>query len=140
MTALQLVLKKSLAHHGLARGLREACKARPGPKPWPRAAGAAAARRAARRPLTLARAHQAVEQRTAQLAVMAQDCDQPDYTKLVQALCTEANVNLITVPASKTLGEWCGLCKLDAEGLARKVVGCSFVVIKARGRRRTPMP
>ena len=83
---------------------------------------------------------QAVESRSAQLAVMAQDCDQPDYTKLVQALCTEANVNLITVPASKTLGEWCGLCKLDAEGLARKVVGCSFVVIKARGRRRTPMP
>ncbi len=66
---------------------------------------------------------------------MAQDCDQPDYNKLVQALCTEANVNLITVPASKTLGEWCGLCKLDAEGLARKVVGCSFVVIKARSCR-----
>jgi hypothetical protein len=67
---------------------------------------------------------------------MAQDCDQPDYNKLVQALCTEANVNLITVPASKTLGEWCGLCKLDAEGLARKVVGCSFVVIKVRARAR----
>lgn len=58
---------------------------------------------------------------------------QPDYTKLVQALCTEANVNLITVPASKTLGEWVGLCKLDAEGLARKVVGCSCVVIKDFG-------
>jgi hypothetical protein len=67
---------------------------------------------------------------------MAQDCDQPDYSKLVQALCSEANVSLITVPASKTLGEWCGLCKLDAEGLARKVVGCSFVVIKVRAPRR----
>ena len=73
-----------------------------------------------------------MESRSAQLAVMAQDCDQPDYSKLVQALCSEANVSLITVPASKTLGEWCGLCKLDAEGLARKVVGCSFVVIKVR--------
>ena len=69
---------------------------------------------------------------------MAQDCDQPDYSKLVQALCSEANVSLITVPASKTLGEWCGLCKLDAEGLARKVVGCSFVVIKVRAPRRDP--
>jgi len=70
-----------------------------------------------------------VESRKAQLAVLAQDCDQPDYVKLVQALCAEANVNLITVPASKTLGEWVGLCKLDAEGLARKVVGCSSCVI-----------
>ena len=77
-----------------------------------------------------------MESRSAQLAVMAQDCDQPDYSKLVQALCSEANVSLITVPASKTLGEWCGLCKLDAEGLARKVVGCSFVVIKVRAPRR----
>ena len=75
-----------------------------------------------------------MEGRSAQLAVLAQDCDQADYTKLVQALCTEANVNLITVPSNKTLGEWCGLCKLDTEGLARKVVGCSFVVIKARLR------
>ena len=72
---------------------------------------------------------QAIEGRKAQLAVLAQDCDQADYTKLIQALCTEANVNLITVPAAKTLGEWVGLCKLDSEGLARKVVGCSCVVI-----------
>ena len=76
---------------------------------------------------------QAIEARQALLAVLAQDCDQPDYSKLIQALCTEANVNLITVPASKTLGEWVGLCKLDAEGMARKVVGCSCVVVKDYG-------
>lgn len=62
--------------------------------------------------------------------MLAQDCDQQDYTKLIQALCTEANVNLITVPENKQLGEWVGLCKLDTEGKARKVVGCSCVVIK----------
>jgi small subunit ribosomal protein S12e len=37
------------------------------------------------------------------------------------------------VEESKQLGEWVGLCKLDAEGKARKVVGCSCVVVKSWG-------
>jgi small subunit ribosomal protein S12e len=53
--------------------------------------------------------------------VLAQDCDQADYTKLIQALCNEVNVHLIRVPQAVQLGEWAGLCKLDAEGTARKV-------------------
>eukprot|EP00897_Mesotaenium_endlicherianum_P005544 jgi/Mesen1/5017/ME000025S04416 len=101
MTALQNVLKKSLAHDGLARGLHEAAKA--------------------------------IEKHAAQLCVLAQDCNQPDYTKLVEALCHEHNVNLIQVPAAKKLGEWAGLCKIDSEGKARKVVGCSCVVVKDFG-------
>ncbi|XP_027160211.1 40S ribosomal protein S12-like isoform X1 [Coffea eugenioides] len=101
MTALQLVLKKSKAHGGLARGLHEAAKI--------------------------------IEKHAAQLCVLAEDCDQPDYVKLVKALCADHNVSLITVPSAKTLGEWAGLCKIDPEGNARKVVGCSCIVVKDYG-------
>ncbi|KAL5574473.1 hypothetical protein UlMin_017817 [Ulmus minor] len=101
MTALQLVLRKSLAHNGLARGLHEGAKV--------------------------------IEKHAAQLCVLAEDCDQPDYVKLVKALCADHNVNMMTVPSAKTLGEWAGLCKIDSEGKARKVVGCSCVVVKDFG-------
>ncbi|CAA6673083.1 unnamed protein product [Spirodela intermedia] len=101
MTALQLVMKKSLAHDGLARGLHEGAKA--------------------------------IEKHDAQLCLLAEDCDQPDYVKLVKALCAEHNVHLITVPSAKNLGEWAGLCKIDSEGKARKVVGCSCIVVKDYG-------
>uniref|UniRef100_A0A8R7QGR1 40S ribosomal protein S12 n=1 Tax=Triticum urartu TaxID=4572 RepID=A0A8R7QGR1_TRIUA len=77
MTALQLVMKKSSAHDGLVKGLREAAKA--------------------------------IEKHAAQICVLAEDCDQPDYVKLVKALCAEHNVHLVTVPSAKTLGEWAGV-------------------------------
>uniref|UniRef100_A0A1D1YP23 40S ribosomal protein S12 n=1 Tax=Anthurium amnicola TaxID=1678845 RepID=A0A1D1YP23_9ARAE len=101
MTALRLVIKKSLAHDGIARGLHEGAKV--------------------------------IEKHAAQICLLAEDCDQPDYVKLVKALCAEHNVHLITVPSAKTLGEWSGLCKIDSEGKARKVVGCSCVVVKDYG-------
>ncbi|KAJ7962766.1 40S ribosomal protein S12 [Quillaja saponaria] len=101
MTALHIVLRKSLAHGGLARGLHEGAKL--------------------------------IEKHAAQLCVLAEDCDQPDYVKLVKGLCADHNVNLLTVPSAKTLGEWAGLCKIDSEGKARKVVGCSCVVVKDYG-------
>merc|ERR1712176_314254 len=95
------VLKKALAHDGLARGLREAARA--------------------------------IEQRTARAVLLAKDCDQPDYNKLINALCKEVDIPLLAVPKAKQLGEWCGLCKVDQEGQARKVVGCSCVAIKDFG-------
>ncbi|XP_068634984.1 small ribosomal subunit protein eS12-like [Aristolochia californica] len=101
MTALQLVLKKSLAHDGLVRGLHEGAKV--------------------------------IEKHAAQLCVLAEDCNQPDYVKLVKALCADHGVSLVSVPSAKTLGEWAGLCKIDSEGKARKVVGCSCLVIKDYG-------
>ncbi|OVA01260.1 Ribosomal protein S12e [Macleaya cordata] len=101
MTALQLVLKKSLAHDGLCRGLHQGAKV--------------------------------IEKHAAQLCVLAEDCNQVDYVKLVKALCADNNVSLISVPSAKSLGEWAGLCKIDSEGKARKVVGCSCVVVQDYG-------
>ena len=53
--------------------------------------------------------------------------------RLVQALCQEHSIPLMQVSDSKDLGEWVGLCKYDAAGKARKVVGCSCAVIRDWG-------
>ena len=47
-----------------------------------------------------------------QLCVLAEDCNQPDYKKLVEALCAEHNVSLLSVPEAKQLGQWAGVSAL----------------------------
>ncbi|KAG5063803.1 hypothetical protein JHK85_004986 [Glycine max] len=73
MIALQLMLRKSLAYEGLARGLHEGAKG--------------------------------IEKHDVQLR--------------------SSRRFLLIVPGAKTLGEWASLCKIDSEGKARKVIGCS---------------
>ncbi|XP_050828174.1 40S ribosomal protein S12 isoform X3 [Serinus canaria] len=75
-------------------------------------------------------AAKALDKRQAHLCVLASNCDEPTYVKLVEALCAEHQINLIKVDDNKKLGEWVGLCKIDREGKPRKVVGCSCVVVK----------
>lgn len=101
MTALKIVLRTSMFHDGLARGLHEAVKA--------------------------------LDRREAHLCVLANSCDEPAYTKLITALCKEHSIPLIKVEDNKTLGEWAGLARFNAEGKAVKVVGCSCVVVRSWG-------
>ncbi len=78
-------------------------------------------------------AARAIEKGQAQLCILAEDCNEAAYKKLIEALCAEHNVNLISVPENKQLGQWAGLCKIDEAGEARKVVGCSCAVVTDYG-------
>ncbi|XP_068625212.1 small ribosomal subunit protein eS12 [Battus philenor] len=78
-------------------------------------------------------AAKALDKRQAVLCVLAENCDEAAYKKLVQALCNEHQIPLVKVDNNKKLGEWAGLCKIDKDGKARKIVGCSCVVIKDFG-------
>ena len=71
----------------------------------------------------------ALDRGTAKLCVLSQTCDNDEYTKLVQALCTEGNIPLIMADDGKTLGEWVGLAKLNTDGTLKKAVRCSVVVV-----------
>ena len=99
--AMKDVLKESLKHDGLARGIREAVKA--------------------------------LDKRQALLCVVAKNCSEAAYIRLVEALCNEHQISLLKVEDKEQLGEWVGLCKIDKEGKPRKVVKCSCVVVKDIG-------
>lgn len=101
--ALKAVLRTSLVHDGLARGLRESSKA-----------------------LSKGEAQLAVlcdsVTEAGIVTLIEALCNEP-----------EQKIPLIKVSDAKLLGEWAGLGKVDREGNARKVVGASVVVIKNWG-------
>lgn len=76
----------------------------------------------------------ALDRGSAVFCLLSAECDEAAYVALVKALCAQRKVPLIMVPTGKMLGEWAGLCKLDREGKARKVVRCSSVVVKTVGK------
>merc|ERR1711935_718093 len=71
----------------------------------------------------------ALDKKTAFLCVLADDCDDPKYKKLITALAKQNKIPLITVEKRQDLGEWLGQCKYDKEGVARKTRGASSVAI-----------
>lgn len=71
----------------------------------------------------------ALDSKRAQACFLAESCSEPAYKKLVEGLCKEHGIPLIEVADSKELGQWAGLCRIDNEGAARKVVGASCVAV-----------
>merc|ERR1712226_71685 len=74
------------------------------------------------------------------LCILAEDCDDPKYKKLITALAKQNKIPLITVPERKDLGEWTGQCKYEKGdgkdkdlGKARKIRGCSSLCIRDYG-------
>lgn len=71
----------------------------------------------------------ALAAKTAKFAFIAETCDEPAIKQLVKALAKEHSIPVVAVPDGVALGEWCGQCKLDADGTPRKVVRASCAVI-----------
>lgn len=76
----------------------------------------------------------ALDQRKAVLCLLASNCNEQNYLKLIEALCAEHQIPLIKVDDNEVLGQWVGLCKLDEEGNPKKTVKCSCAVIQAWGQ------
>merc|ERR1712007_264304 len=74
-----------------------------------------------------------LDRKQAILCVLAQDCEDPKYKKLVSALAKASNIPLVEVEHRNELGEWLGHCKYDIEGQPKKVKGTSSVAIKSYG-------
>ena len=68
---------------------------------------------------------------TLSCSLLAENCDEANYVRIIEALCLEHQIPMLKIGDNKTLGEWAGLCKIDREGNARKVVGCSCVVVRS---------
>jgi small subunit ribosomal protein S12e len=101
--ALSKVCKAAFCEDNLARGINETCRAIE---------------------TTYENSARAV------LCLLADDCDESEYKKLVTALCKTHGVALHTVEAKKSLAVYAGLCRFDKDGQPKKVRKCSSLVIK----------
>lgn len=62
--------------------------------------------------------------------MLAKNCDEQHYSKLVKSLCKENGIPLLEVDDGVVLGEWIGLCKYDANKTMRKKRKCSSLAVK----------
>lgn len=74
-----------------------------------------------------------LDRKEALLCILASNCEDGKYKKLVSALCKQNKIPLVEVDDRMAVGEWLGLCKYDKENKPRKVRGASSVAIKDYG-------
>merc|ERR1712127_433479 len=75
----------------------------------------------------------ALDRKQALLCVLAKDCDDTKYKKLIEALAKSNGIPLINVEHKMDLGEWLGHCKYDKEHNPRKVKATSSVAVVEYG-------
>lgn len=73
----------------------------------------------------------AIEKQQAQLCILADDCDQPDYKKLIEALCSEKSVPLLTVEDRETLGAMSGVSGRLLAWIGVQLLGNAWVAGEA---------
>lgn len=81
----------------------------------------------------LREAVKALDAKRAHLCVLAESCEEKEYVRLIEALCAQNQIQLIKVADAKQLGQWVGLCKIDKNGDAQKIVSCACAVIRDYG-------
>ena len=59
-------------------------------------------------------------------SILAENCDEANYVRLIEALCVEHQIPILKIGDNKTLGEWSGLCKIDREGTYPSVINVLF--------------
>ena len=74
-----------------------------------------------------------LDKRQALLCVIAKNCSEAAYGRLVEALCQEHRIKLLKVNDKEELAKWVGLGKIEKDGKPSQVVKCSCVVIKEIG-------
>ncbi|CAD2219541.1 small subunit ribosomal protein S12e [Angomonas deanei] len=77
----------------------------------------------------------ALDKRNVHLAVLADDCDDEEYKKLVTALAKQGNIDLINVESREKLAEWAGLSRVKPASGETKIVKCSCIAIREFGER-----
>ena len=76
-----------------------------------------------------------LEKGQALLCIKAENCNDDEYKKYVQALCEEHQIPFLTVPDNMHLGKYAGFCKLDDKGKKREVDQCSYIALKDWGKK-----